>query len=58
MNPPSKPPPQDDFVEHEDDAEDPRVIHEFDDPVDAAGRAINQQPFYDRLIHAELTLAQ
>jgi len=37
VNPPSKPPPEDDFVEYEDNDEDPRVIPEFDDPVDAAG---------------------
>jgi len=58
VNPPSKPPPQDDFLEYEDDDENPCVIPDFDDPVDAAGRVINQQPLYDRLIHAELTLAQ
>ena len=58
VNPPNEPPPQDDFVEYEDDDEEPRVIPDFDDPVDAAGRVINQQPLYDRLIHAELTLAQ
>ena len=42
MNSPSKPPPQDDFVEYEDDNEDAPVILEFDDPVDANGRVALQ----------------
>lgn len=58
VDPPSEPPPQDDFVEYEDSDEDPIVIPEFDDPVDAAGQVINQQPLYDWLIHTELILAQ
>ncbi len=55
-----KPPPESDFVEYEDEDEDeqPRLIPELIDPVDNNGRAINQQPAYDRLIHAELILPQ
>ena len=30
----------------------------MDDPIDSAGRAINQQPAYDKLIQAELILPQ
>ena len=53
----------DDYVdnylqEYGDDDESPRFIPEIADPVDAAGNAINQQPLYDQLIHAELILPQ
>lgn len=55
--PPAKPPPESDFIEYEDEDEQPRVIPEID-PVDNSGHPINQQPAYDRLIHAELILPQ
>ena len=39
------------------DGQSPWHIPSVDDPVDNAGRALNQQPTYDKLIHAELMLA-
>ena len=39
-----------------DDDEDPRMVLEVEDTVDANGRLINQQPAYDKLIHAEVQL--
>lgn len=45
-----------DFDVYEDDDEDALHIPEFDDPVDARGRALDQQPLYDRLINIELML--
>ena len=50
--------PKDEFVEYEDDVEEPRLIPEFDDPVDANGRPLDQQPLYDKLINAEVILQQ
>ena len=44
----------DDFIEYEDDEEDPRIIPETEEGVDAQGRAINVNPPYDKLIHAEV----
>ena len=54
--PPAKPPPESDFIEYEDEDEQPRLIPELNDPVDNQGNAINQQPAYDKLIHAELVV--
>jgi hypothetical protein len=34
------------------------LIPEFDDPIDATGRAIDSQPAYDRMINTELMLPQ
>ena len=34
------------------------VIPDMNDPIDAAGNAINQQPVYDNIIQAELILPQ
>ena len=42
--------------EYEDDYEEPRIIPDIESPVDSTGRAINQQPFYDKLINAEVQL--
>jgi hypothetical protein len=47
-----------DYDEYEDDDESPLAYPEFDDPVDATGRAIDSQPAYDRLINTELMLQQ
>jgi len=46
------------FTEYEDDEVNPRIIPEIDDPVDASSRAIDQQPMYDWLIHAEIMMQQ
>ena len=54
--PPTSENTEDNFVPYEDDDETPRLIPEMDDPVDANGKAINSQPAYDQLIHAELQL--
>ena len=37
---------------------EPKFTRDFDDPVDHAGRAIDQQPAYDKLIHSEVVLPQ
>ena len=44
--------------EYEDPDESPRLIPEIRNPVDAVGNALNQQPMYDKMIHAELILPQ
>ena len=48
----------DSFVPYEDDDEPATSIPTIDDPVDANGRALDQQPAYDVLIDAELMLPQ
>ena len=40
----------DDFIEYEDDDEDPRLIPDIDEAVDAHGKAINVNPPYDKII--------
>ena len=47
---------QHDFIEYEDEEEQPRIIPEIDEMVDAQGRAINLDPPYDKLINAEVQL--
>ena len=49
---------EDSFEEYEDENESPMVIPDMNDPIDAAGNAINQQPVYDNMIQAELILPQ
>ena len=55
-----KPKPQDwsldDFIDMNEDEEPIRLLP--DDPVDASGKAIYEQPFYDAIIHAEVLLPQ
>ena len=46
------------FEEYEDEDESPRVIPDMDDPIDAAGNTINQQPVYEKMIQTELILPQ
>ena len=48
---------QDDFVPYGDDDNAPWAIPEVDDPVDASGHALDQQPAYDQLINAELLIS-
>ena len=50
--------PDKEFVPYDDDDESARLMPELDDPVDADGVPINQQPAYDKLIHMELMLPQ
>ena len=44
------------FMEYEDDDEEPRIALDIEESVDLTGMLINQQPFYDRLINAEVVL--
>jgi hypothetical protein len=47
-----------DYEEYEDNDESPLAYPDFDDPVDATGRAIDSQSAYNRLINTELMLPQ
>ena len=47
---------EDSFEEYADDDQDPRIVPETEDTVDANGRLLDQQPLYDRLINAEVQL--
>ena len=44
------------FEEYEDDVEQPRIIPDIEDTVDANGKLLNQQPAYDMLLNAEVRL--
>jgi hypothetical protein len=44
------------YQEYEDEEEAARQLPNFDNPVDNSGRAIDQQPAYDKLINIELML--
>jgi hypothetical protein len=58
INPPniSTPTDNEEWEEYEDEDEPARIIPNIEDTVDARGRLLNQQPAYDRLIHAEVQL--
>jgi hypothetical protein len=58
VSPPMDEPSKDeyDFEEYADDDEQPLSFPDFDDPVDATGRAIDSQPAYDHMINTELML--
>lgn len=43
---------------YDDEEEEPMPVDGDYDPVDANGVPISEQPFYDKLIHAEVTLPQ
>ena len=45
-----------DLEEYSDDHEPARVIPDIEDTVDSQGRLINQQPVYDRILNAEVSL--
>ena len=47
---------EDVFMEHEDDEEEPRTTLDIEESVESTGRLLNQQPFYDRLINAEVEM--
>ena len=47
---------EDFFMKYEDDGEEPRIIPDTKESVDSTGRLLNQQPFYDRLVNAEVEL--
>ena len=59
IRPPAKPlqPEEYDFIPYEDDEVEPYQVPESD-PVDHQGKPVCEQPLYDRLIHAEVTLPQ
>ena len=42
------------FEEYQDADEEARVIPDVEDVVDNTGKRLNQQPAYDKLIHAEI----
>ena len=57
LSPPPKPLKDQDYVPYSDDDEAPPVDAELDtDPVDATGKPICEQPYYDKLIHAKVSL--
>ena len=43
-------------MECDDDEEMPRIISDVEHSIDLTGRLLNQQPFYDRLINAEVEM--
>ena len=45
---------KDDLEAYEDDDEEPNLIPETEDDVDGAGKLINQQPMYDKILNAEV----
>ena len=47
---------EDVFIEYEDDEEEPIIIPAIEDFFDSTSRLINHQPFYYRLINAEVKL--
>ncbi len=59
ISPPPAPlkPEETEFIPYEDDEVGPITMPESD-PVDASTQAVGEQPWYDRLIHAELNLPQ
>ena len=44
------------WSEYEDDVEEPRMVLETEDVVDATGKQLNQNPAYDRNINSEVAL--
>ena len=42
--------------ECKDDAEQPRIMLDMEDAVDANGKLLNQQPAYDLLLNAEVQM--
>ena len=56
MYPPTPAPKE--YVPYEDDEEEAHEMPELYDPVNAMGTPIDQQPLYDKLIHAEVALPQ
>ena len=44
------------WSEHEDDEEQPQMVPETKDVVDATGKQLNQNPAYDRIINSEVAL--
>ena len=44
------------WSEYEDDEEEPRMVLETEDVVDATGKQLNQNPTYDRNINSEVAL--
>ena len=44
------------WLEYEDDMEEPRMVLETEDVMDATGKQLNQNPAYDRNINSEVAL--
>ena len=44
------------WSEYEDDGEEPWMVQETEDVVDATGKQLNQNPAYDRNINSEVAL--
>ena len=44
------------FEEYEDDDEPKRTVPDIEDAVDANGKQLNQQPAYDKILNAEVSL--
>ena len=47
---------EEDFIEYEDEEEEPQITPEIDEAVDARGKAINLNPPHDTLINANIQL--
>ena len=47
---------RDEWEEYEDEDEPARISPEIEDTVDVNGRLLNQQPAYDKILHAEVCL--
>jgi hypothetical protein len=58
LTPPTVVKDEEEYDPFADDEEYPSNIPEFSDPVDSSGKAINQQPAYDKMIQAEVRLPQ
>ena len=54
--PTSTKPDNNNWEAHEDDDEIDRTVLDIEYSVDAAGSLLNQQPAYDRLLHAEVQI--
>ena len=48
--------PNDDFIEYEDEEEEPITFFDTNETTDSDGRAVNLTPSYDGLINAELLI--
>lgn len=48
--------PEEEWEPYADDSEAPRELTNIEEPVDSAGRLLDEQPAYDRIINAEVQL--
>ena len=54
LNPSEEEGVKEDFIEYEDEQEEPRVTPETQNPVDSVGKWLGQQPYYDNVMNAEV----